>query len=95
MASSPRGAAKVVAASVVAVTMMGCGGGQPEPAAPVAVESDPVEQPAEPPIDTSEPVEEGELPPPVPEEEAEVPVEEDVERPPAVVMYGPPPTGQR
>lgn len=95
MPVQPRGASKVVAASVVAVAMMGCGGAQPEPEAPVSVEPEqPTEQPADPPVDMVEPVEEGELPPPVPDEEADVPPEEDGP-PPAVVMYGPPPTGSR
>lgn len=84
---SPRAA--VIAASMVAVALAGCGGAQ-EPPAPV-YGPPPTEEPpvAEPPADkpAEDPVEEGEVPPPVEEPKTD---SEDPQ-PTPVVMYGPPP----
>jgi hypothetical protein len=86
--STPRGVAAqggagVLAASVVALLMAGCGGPGP---GPVAVYGPPPQNAETSP--PNEPAEEGEVPPPV--EEGTQPPEEG---PPPVAVYGPPPEG--
>jgi hypothetical protein len=86
--AQPKTGAAVVAASIVAVAMLGCGGAQPDPKPAPAYGPPPTEDPA-PPADEADAVEDGVVPAPVPEE-AETPPEEDEGRG-MVTMYAPPP----
>lgn len=88
MPAQPKTGAAVVAASVVAVAMMGCGAAQQDPQPAPAYGPAPMEDPA-PPADEASGVEDGVVPAPVPEEADPPPEQED--GPGAVALYAPPP----